>query len=147
MKIKISNKRLSLKQNTAAHAPVHRRRLKRLGPRAQFPIGNNEPALNLEERRIPIHSGPSEPVEILLTFHCPDAETVFVSGDFNDWSPFSMPMSRREDQGHWERRLTLAPGRYEYKFVVDGEWRHDPESTERVVNWLGSFNSVLEVGV
>jgi hypothetical protein len=134
----------------SANLPSHRRlALTRLVRSEAFPMTAAAPEglLNTGARRIPIESAPDAPVEIALQYHCPDAQSVCVAGDFNDWSPLSTPMSRRGDGGWWETRLTLRPGRYEYKFVVDGEWRHDPETPERVVNELGSFNSVLEVGV
>ena len=35
-------------------------------------------------------------------------------------------------------------GRYEYRYIVDGEWYTDP-STPRVPNEYGSENSVIEV--
>jgi hypothetical protein len=39
----------------------------------------------------------------------------------------------------------LEPGRYEYKFVMDGKWIHDSRAGENVANASGSLNSVLEV--
>jgi 1,4-alpha-glucan branching enzyme len=73
------------------------------------------------------------------------AEHVYVCGDFNDWHPTCLRMIGNPDAGLWEKRLTLPPGRYEYKFVVDGSWRHDPDARENVPNIYGSLNSVVEV--
>ncbi|MBI3875935.1 MAG: glycoside hydrolase family 13, partial [Verrucomicrobia bacterium] len=39
----------------------------------------------------------------------------------------------------------LAPGRYEYLFVVDGRWLSDPGADEAVPNRFGGWNSVREV--
>jgi 1,4-alpha-glucan branching enzyme len=47
----------------------------------------------------------------------------------------------------WELRADLPPGRYEYKFIVDGEWIHDPKSTDNVRNEHGTWNSVLYITV
>ena len=44
--------------------------------------------------------------------------------------------------GGWEMRLQLEPGRYEYKFIVDGQWMEDPTAAENVTNWYGTLNSV-----
>jgi len=43
--------------------------------------------------------------------------------------------------------MPRTPGRYEYRFVVDGQWRDDPACTERVPNGFGSENCVLRVPV
>jgi 1,4-alpha-glucan branching enzyme len=72
------------------------------------------------------------------------AKQVSLSGDFNGWSPDATPM-RRGPSGHWETTLALAPGRYEYKFVVDGNWKHDPLARVNVWNQNGTLNSVIEV--
>lgn len=73
------------------------------------------------------------------------AEQVCLCGDFNQWQPTSLRKVGRPDAGLWEKRLVLSPGRYEYKFVVDGNWTHDPEARENVPNLYGSLNSVVEV--
>jgi 1,4-alpha-glucan branching enzyme len=54
-------------------------------------------------------------------------------------------MIQRPDNGRWEKRITLSPGRYQYKFLVDGKWIHDPVARANVPNDLGTLNSVLEV--
>jgi 1,4-alpha-glucan branching enzyme len=72
------------------------------------------------------------------------AKRVSLSGDFNGWSPDATPMKRYDD-GHWETTVELAPGRYEYKFVRDGEWMPDLLARENVWNQHGSLNSVIEV--
>ena len=72
------------------------------------------------------------------------ANQVSLSADFNGWSPNATPM-RRNSSGHWETTVALAPGRYQYKFVVDGEWIPDPLAHENVWNQHGTLNSVIEV--
>jgi len=72
------------------------------------------------------------------------AKQVSLSGEFNGWSPNATPM-KRESNGHWEASVDLAPGRYHYKFVVDGEWIPDPLAGENVWNQHGTLNSVIEV--
>ena len=73
-----------------------------------------------------------------------DAKRVSLSGEFNGWSPDATPMRRHSD-GHWETTVDLAPGRYEYKFVRDGEWIPDLLAHENVWNQHGTLNSVIEV--
>ena len=72
------------------------------------------------------------------------ARQVFVCGDFNRWNGQSNPL-RETAPGQWATIVSLGPGRYEYKFVVDGEWQHDPTATQSVPNQYGSFNSVIAV--
>lgn len=83
-------------------------------------------------------------VNVTFTFLAPDAKQVALSGDFNGWAADATPMKRQAD-GHWETAIALAPGRYEYKFIVDGQWKPDPLVHEQVWNQQGTLNSVIEV--
>ena len=89
---------------------------------------------------------PLVPPSVRVAFVLPlcDAKRVSLSGDFNGWSPDATPMKRYDD-GHWETTVELAPGRYEYKFVRDGEWMPDLLARENVWNQHGTLNSVIEV--
>jgi hypothetical protein len=49
-------------------------------------------------------------------------------------------------KGTWGIALNLQPGKYQYLFHVDGEWREDPKAKERVENPFGGYNSVRTVG-
>ena len=72
------------------------------------------------------------------------ATRVSLGGDFNGWASDTTPL-KRDGSGHWEATVELAPGRYEYKFMVDGEWVPDPLAREQVWNQYGTLNSVVEV--
>lgn len=48
-------------------------------------------------------------------------------------------------EGRWFKELVLAPGFYEYRLVVDGEWIPDPSADETTSNPFGGINSVLKV--
>jgi 1,4-alpha-glucan branching enzyme len=74
----------------------------------------------------------------------PVPEKVFIAGTFNDWNPSSHQMTRSET-GEWEITLDLAPGTYEYRFVVDGEWITDPTCEDKIENPHGTHNAVLTV--
>lgn len=74
----------------------------------------------------------------------PDAQQVHVAGTFNDWDPEARALKRNK-AGTWSTWMNLEPGRYEYRFVVDGEWRQDPECAASAKNEFGSSNSVLKV--
>ena len=73
-----------------------------------------------------------------------EAKKVVLCGDFNDWSRDAAPLQRHE-KGHWETTLPLAPGRYQYKFLVDGEWLPDPLAPDHAWNQHGTLNSVIDV--
>lgn len=85
-------------------------------------------------------------------FRCkaPDAESVFVAGTFNDWNPTATPLER-SGNGDWSAHLDLAPGRYEFKFIVDGDWccapgcEADHVCPDCVPNDCGTMNRLLEV--
>jgi len=81
-----------------------------------------------------------------LTFilEASEAKKVFLAGDFNDWSPEKHPM-RKDVNGTWKKRLILSPGNYEYKFLVDGQWKEDPRNNRRCPNCFGSYNSVIRL--
>ena len=95
------------------------------------------------ETKAPATNRPCRDVDFVLEYN--GAEHAYVCGDFNDWHPTCLRMIGNPDDGLWEKRLTLPPGRYEYKFVVNGSWRHDPDARENVPNIYGSLNSVVEV--
>src|SRR5918996_4684178 len=52
-------------------------------------------------------------------FVAPSASQVHIVGDFNDWDSEASPLQRM-DKGVWTITIPLAPGRYQYTFVVDG---------------------------
>lgn len=74
----------------------------------------------------------------------PGARSVAIAGTFNDWDPKRTPL-RKEANG-WRTTLWLPPGRYEYRFVADGEWMNDPRERDSSPNQFGATNSVLVVG-
>ena len=70
---------------------------------------------------------------------------IFVAGSFNGWDPTANPMMDNPDSGHYKAAIRLPPGRHEYKFVVNGEWRVDPKCPLRVENDQGAVNSVIQI--
>ncbi|NUM37055.1 MAG: hypothetical protein HUU50_21140 [Candidatus Brocadiae bacterium] len=56
----------------------------------------------------------------------PDATTVYLAGEMNNWSSQDTPMQKGQD-GSWSVALKLAPGQWVYKFVVDGKYIADPD--------------------
>ena len=76
----------------------------------------------------------------------PEAESVAVVGDFNDWSFSATPLARQPGDGVWWVTVPLGPGRYRYAFVVDGTtWRGDP-TAPAAEDEFGRPNSVVTIG-
>jgi hypothetical protein len=67
-----------------------------------------------------------------------------VAGTFNNWNPGATRLIFIGGT-KWFKDLPLAPGRYEYRFVVDGGWVDDPKAKVQVPNPHGGRNAVLEV--
>jgi 1,4-alpha-glucan branching enzyme len=88
------------------------------------------------------------PREIVVRFRDEKANDVRIAGDFNGWVPDKGVRSLIESEGQtrvWTKILRLAPGTYQYRYVVDGEWRADPENPEAISSAVGGRNSVLVV--
>lgn len=64
-----------------------------------------------------------------LNFYCdaPQAESVRLVGDFNDWDLAGNPMRRMPD-GRWMATLELSHGHHQYLFVVDSKLTLDPKA-------------------
>jgi 5'-AMP-activated protein kinase regulatory beta subunit len=80
-----------------------------------------------------------------FSVQCAPGASVFLAGSFNNWDPAAKPMADPAGDGHFAATCMLAPGTYEYKFVVNGEWTVDPANPNFVVNALGTLNSVIQV--
>lgn len=82
--------------------------------------------------------------KVKFTFNAPSAKKVAIAGTFNNWNAAADPMKRAID-GDWQISLSLKPGKYEYKYIVDGNWANDPSCSSCVPNNCGSMNCVIEV--
>jgi 1,4-alpha-glucan branching enzyme len=67
-----------------------------------------------------------KPINFYLT--APEAQSVYLMGDFNNWNPTSLPMERRTD-GWWFLQVPLTHGHHQYQFLVDGVPTLDPHAT------------------
>ena len=80
----------------------------------------------------------------VFSLDAPQAKEVFLAGDFNDWNKEKHPLKKNAKEV-WEKTAMLFPGRYEYKFLVDGQWESDPENHQTCRNCFGTRNSVINV--
>lgn len=72
----------------------------------------------------------------------PTDKQVSLFGQFNSWDRQNLPMKDLNGDGVLEIEIPLDPGRYEYKFYVDGKEVVDPANPVKVSNGMGDFNSV-----
>ncbi len=74
----------------------------------------------------------------------PKARVVVLSGSFNEWNQSQLLFAREGDD--WVCRIDLEPGRYTYKFILDGNWLLDPANPDTEEDAAGNINNVLVVG-
>ena len=84
------------------------------------------------------------PTRQTFRIKAPTAMSVMLAGDFTHWHRQAVPMRKGTD-GVWTAMVALLPGSHNYRFIVDGEWRDDPECSIRVPNPTGGQNMVRQV--
>jgi Glycogen recognition site of AMP-activated protein kinase len=83
---------------------------------------------------------------IVFELDAPNARSVQVLGDFNQWSRRGNAMQRGTD-GRWRTTALLTPGRYIYAYLVDGQrFRSDPTRDAVEDHDFGVTGSELVVG-
>jgi len=90
----------------------------------------------------------SPPREVVVRFRDDDAGDVRIAGDFNGWVPDRGVRSLLGSEGEtrvWTKVLTLEPGTYQYRYIVDGEWQEDPANPQSAPGPTGQPNSILHV--
>ena len=81
------------------------------------------------------------PKKVQFEFSAPEAREVFVAGEFNGWDVRANPL-KKEESGMWKTFIPLTNGRYEYRFLKDGNWENDRSCSGCVPNNFGSLNCV-----
>ena len=74
----------------------------------------------------------------------PNAEYVSVVGDFNGWDPGTLSM-RQLRSGWWELEIDIAPGNYQYAYIIDGKWTPPPEAKHTIDDGYGGSNGLFVV--
>lgn len=72
-----------------------------------------------------------------------DAEAVAIYGSFNNWIQTKNYCARKGDG--WVCHIDLAPGRYTYRFLVDGVRLNDPANSATEDDGNGSIDSVIVI--
>lgn len=82
---------------------------------------------------------------VVFSVNAEPGSEVAVAGDFNNWNPDGKKLTDKKGDGHFAVTMNLAPGIYEYKFIINKTWCVDPACKDWVPNSLGTLNSVLHV--
>jgi chromosome partitioning protein len=102
---------------------------------------------NIGRDTLNIYAPAAAPIQtkdgVLFTLKSPEAHSVQLAGDFNSWMPEGNEMEF--SNGVWQKMLALAPGRYRYRYVVDGRWQKDPLNSSVENSPFGDQNSVLDL--
>jgi len=59
-----------------------------------------------------------------FSFFRPQAQAVYLAGDFNEWRTDQLLMNRNGD-GYWSCRMQLPAGVYKFRYCADGVWYTD----------------------
>jgi 1,4-alpha-glucan branching enzyme len=74
-----------------------------------------------------------------------DAEEVALCGEFNDWSADDIKLER-DSKGKWQATVSLRPGEYRYRYLIDGErWENAWTADAYVANPFGAEDSLVVV--
>jgi hypothetical protein len=86
------------------------------------------------------------PGGVEFSYHDPSAFSVALAGNFNNWDSKTNAMTK-DDEGTWRVVVNLTPGRYEYKFVINGsDWMADPDNPKVVGDYGNSEIEIDEKG-
>jgi len=81
-----------------------------------------------------------------VNFVCwaPQATSVYLVGDFNEWDTRAHPMLLQPD-GAWLIQVPLHHGHHQYRFMVDGKPELDPRASGVARNRAGERVSLIAV--
>lgn len=103
------------------------------------------PASSRAVAHTPARTAPGSQI-VQFGFVAPQASSVALVGDFNDWDPKATPLRAASTGGVWSVEVPIQPGRHLYAFVVDGTvWRPDPAAPKATGEDFGEPNSALTV--
>lgn len=107
---------------------------------ARFPVVSNLVKYGCNQfRHPPAFAVRDSSVQFFLRGNT-NASRVMLAGSFNHWDPRALSM-QRTDSG-WIAAVHLRPGKFWYKFIIDGKWVTDPDNRQQENDGLGNTNSV-----
>jgi len=122
-----------------------------LADEADFPSDGDSATLEdgSDDGGLPSDPGPAKPCPPVKFTYSGQANTVLVSGTFNEWaasiSEGAWELRDDDHNGVFELEKEIPSGRYFYKLIVDGNWILDPSNNIKQNDGCGNENSVLEI--
>ncbi|MEX2214268.1 MAG: isoamylase early set domain-containing protein [Phycisphaeraceae bacterium] len=82
---------------------------------------------------------------VQFRFRCPVVQSVYLAGDFNDWSVSATPMARIA-LDLWYAEMKLPPGDYRFRYFTSHRgWMTDWAAFGVERNPFGDWNSIIHV--
>ena len=78
--------------------------------------------------------------KVIFEVYAPRAKSVYLVGILTTGIS---GLVHGKENGVWVITLDLPPGKYEYRYLIDGGWYNDPQKCRILTGW--GENSVLEV--
>jgi hypothetical protein len=83
--------------------------------------------------------------KVTFKYNAPEnTHEVKLCGNFTSWEKGCIIMNHVRG-AEWKAQVSLEPGEYEYKFLVDDKWYTDPSANRQQMNAVGNENSVKSV--
>ena len=82
---------------------------------------------------------------VTFTVHAEAGQDVRLAGSFTDCETKAKKMTFKKTNGVYSATVKLAPGEYQYKFIIGDKWTTDDQNAEFVPNDKGTFNSKLVI--
>ena len=67
-----------------------------------------------------------------------------IAGSFTHWQKMPMQWRQNGSTGEWYKLVDLLAATHQYKFIIDGQWRHD-HTAPTVLDNLGNVNNCIVV--
>lgn len=84
--------------------------------------------------------------KVVFKYQCSNwGKSIEIAGSFNNWNKQQMSNAWHMSYGTWIHRVKLPPGKYLYKFIIDGEWVVDPDNINTETDGQGNVNSIVIV--
>jgi len=87
------------------------------------------------------------PEGVVFNYKGEAKDRIFLAGNFNGWSKDDEQYLMKDDDGDrvWSITVKLAPGTYQYKYVINGTWTQDMAAPADAPDGYGARNSQFDV--
>lgn len=102
-------------------------------------------AREIMKQEVKVRRAKQNKKRVAFMLDAPENAKVQIAGDFNNWVPIGLHLTEAGEKRVWQTDISLVPGTYEYKYLVDGNWMPDPANDKTVEGTFGGINSVIIV--